>query len=280
MGYGRVGFSRIGYLRVKEFGESSSALLRNELARMEKERCTGYVIDLRNNPGGYLVEAMTSSSLFLPDPHTVVAYTLDAAGFLTVHDVDWIHNEVVHQHQRDEPDTKDRAGVARAGRGAPTRAVRDADRLPSEAGRVGTSVVVPTHKPMVVLVDRGTASAAEMLAAALHDNDRAVLMGEHTYGKGLIQRVFPLPNGGALKLTIGEYVRPSKARVQRGVGLAPDRYCVDTPSASGMDACVEKAILLVNGVRTVDDEALHGDGTGGPRSWSASRAIKESSRPL
>jgi carboxyl-terminal processing protease len=98
--------------------------------------------------------------------------------------------------------------------------------------------------PIVVLVDRGTASSAELFAAALHDNGRGVLVGENTFGKGLIQRVFPMPNGGALKLTIGEYLRPNKAKVEPGIGLLPDVHC------DAGDACVDVAASLVRGGRS------------------------------
>ena len=102
----------------------------------------------------------------------------------------------------------------------------------------------PRDVPIVVLVDRGTASSAELFAAALHDNGRGVLVGENTFGKGLIQRVFPMPNGGALKLTIGEYLRPNKAKVEPGIGLLPDVHC------DAGDACVDVAASLVRGGRS------------------------------
>ena len=102
----------------------------------------------------------------------------------------------------------------------------------------------PPNVPIVVLVDRGTASSAELFAAALHDNGRGVLVGENTFGKGLIQRVFPMPNGGALKLTIGEYLRPNKAKVEPGIGLLPDVHC------DAGDACVDVAASLVRGGRS------------------------------
>ena len=75
-----------------------------------------------------------------------------------------------------------------------------------------------------------------------------MLVGEHTYGKGLIQRVFPLPDGGALKLTIGEYVRPNQARVQGG-GLEPDLLCAASPAAAASpteesDPCISMAASL------------------------------------
>ena len=107
----------------------------------------------------------------------------------------------------------------------------------------------PPNVPIVVLVDRGTASSAELFAAALHDNGRGVLVGENTFGKGLIQRVFPMPNGGALKLTIGEYLRPNKAKVEPGIGLLPDVHC------DAGDACVDVAASLVRGGRSASLQA-------------------------
>ena len=78
---------------------------------------------------------------------------------------------------------------------------------------------------------------------------RGVLVGEHTFGKGLIQRVFPMPNGGALKLTVGEYMRPTLAPIEPGVGLEPDLPCLDTPrgAAEPVDACVDMAVSVVRG---------------------------------
>ena len=101
-------------------------------------------------------------------------------------------------------------------------------------------------KRVIVLVNHGTASSAELFAAALHDNERALLMGESTYGKSLIQRVFPLANGGALKLTIGEFLRPNQKGLTHGVGIQPDRTCEATPRVLGgdVDACVERASWL------------------------------------
>ena len=105
--------------------------------------------------------------------------------------------------------------------------------------------LIGSPKPLIILIDRGTASSAELFAAALHDNGAAVLLGESTFGKGLVQRVFPLPNGGALKLTIGEYFRPNQERIVRGTGLQPDIACVASPTAAVNDACIQHAARLV-----------------------------------
>ena len=82
--------------------------------------------------------------------------------------------------------------------------------------------------PLAVLVDHWSASAAEVVAAALQDNDRAVLVGESTFGKGLVQTVRPLGNGGALKLTTGRYLTPIGTDIS-GVGVRPDVPAADDP---------------------------------------------------
>ena len=87
---------------------------------------------------------------------------------------------------------------------------------------------------MVVLVDRGTASAAEIVTGALQDRHRAKVVGTHTYGKGVFQEIQPLPNGGALDMTVGEYFTPSGRNlggggVREGAGITPDVYALDNP---------------------------------------------------
>ncbi len=86
-----------------------------------------------------------------------------------------------------------------------------------------------TRLPLVVLVDRGSASAAEVVAAALHDNGRATLVGDRTFGKGLVQAVQPLAAGAALKLTVARYLTPGGADLSRG-GIRPDLWAPDDPS--------------------------------------------------
>jgi carboxyl-terminal processing protease len=99
---------------------------------------------------------------------------------------------------------------------------------------------IPTSVPLVVLVDRGTASAAEIVTGALQDRHRAVVVGTHTYGKGVFQEIQPLPNGGALDITVGEYFTPSGRNlggagvvqgrtVAEGAGIKPDVYAIDNP---------------------------------------------------
>jgi carboxyl-terminal processing protease len=106
---------------------------------------------------------------------------------------------------------------------------------------------------MVVLVDGGTASAAEIVTGALHDRGRAKVVGTHTYGKGVFQELEPLSNGGALDITVGEYFTPSGRNlggggVRRGAGVSPDVYAADNPRSS-----VDKALQVAE--RTVAAEA-------------------------
>jgi carboxyl-terminal processing protease len=95
--------------------------------------------------------------------------------------------------------------------------------------------VVAARLPVAILVDRWSASSAEVVAAALHDNGRAVLVGESTFGKGLVQALRPLPNGGALKLTTAHYLTPGGLDIA-GVGLRPDVRAYDNPSTPVDDA--------------------------------------------
>eukprot|EP00607_Mallomonas_marina_P011051 CAMPEP_0182423784 /NCGR_PEP_ID=MMETSP1167-20130531/9865_1 /TAXON_ID=2988 /ORGANISM="Mallomonas Sp, Strain CCMP3275" /LENGTH=496 /DNA_ID=CAMNT_0024603059 /DNA_START=284 /DNA_END=1774 /DNA_ORIENTATION=+ len=111
--------------------------------------------------------------------------------------------------------------------------------------------IVDSRLPVGVLVNEGTASAAELFSSALRDNGRAVIIGTRTFGKGLIQHLFPLPDGGVMKLTIGEYLTPKKNHIVRNQGggelaaggLAPDIWCSDQPHESAEnDQCVRLAV--------------------------------------
>jgi carboxyl-terminal processing protease len=102
---------------------------------------------------------------------------------------------------------------------------------------------------MVVLVDRGTASAAEIVTGALQDRHRALVVGTHTYGKGVFQEIQPLPNGGALDITVGEYFTPSGRNlggggVREGAGVKPNVYAASNPRARRDGALVsaERAV--------------------------------------
>jgi len=166
---------RWGVVRISSFRTGSTILLRREVRALERQGANGLVLDLRDNPGGLLAQAVNVSSLFI-DRGVVV--TIAGA----------------HQPQR----------VLRA--------------IPG----------IATSLPMVVLVDRYTASSAEIVAAALRDHQRATIVGERTFGKALVQAVDPLDNGAALELTIAQYWTPSGEDLS-GVGLAPQIRAVDNP---------------------------------------------------
>jgi carboxyl-terminal processing protease len=166
---------RWGVLRLHSFRTGATVLLRRELRVLESQGAEGIVLDLRDNPGGLLTQAVNVSSLFID--HGVVV-TIEGA----------------HQPQR----------VLQA--------------IPG----------IATSLPAVVLVDRYTASSAEIVAAALRDHQRATVVGERTFGKALVQAVDPLDNGAALELTIAQYWTPSGQDLS-GVGLAPQIRAVDNP---------------------------------------------------
>jgi carboxyl-terminal processing protease len=182
---------RFGYVALRSLASGSSQLLSETLARLERGGADAVVLDLRDNPGGLLDQAVAVASLFLAEGVVVSV-------------------EGLHEPRR----------VYRAQpRGADSRL------------------------PLAVLVNRFTASAAEVVAAALHENGRAQLVGENTFGKSTVQSIEPLPNGAALKLTTARYVTPAGADLSRG-GLSPDLYAVDD-SATRLDEALAAALALV-----------------------------------
>jgi carboxyl-terminal processing protease len=158
---------RWGVLRLDSFRLGAAVVLRREVRQLQRDGAQGFVLDLRDNPGGLVAQAVAVASLFV-----------------------------------------DRGVIATlAGAHHPRQVLR-------------ASPGVATRLPLVVLVDRYTASSAEIVAAALRDNHRAAIVGERTYGKGLVQAVDPLGNGAALELTIAQYRTPDGADLA-GRGLTP-----------------------------------------------------------
>ena len=159
---------KTGYIRLKQFSANASKEMREAIRDLEKKNVDGYVLDLRNNPGGLLFSSIEIARMWLKDG-TIVS-------------------------------TVDRKGV-----------------VEKEAAS-GRSL---TEKPLVVLVDKGSASASEILSGALQDNKRAVLVGSKTFGKGLVQSVRPLDDGSGVAVTIAKYLTPSGADINKA-GIKPD----------------------------------------------------------
>ena len=173
---------RWGDVRLGAFRVGAAVVLGRELRRLEGQGVQGFVLDLRDNPGGLLDQAVAVSSLFL-DRGVVVS--------------------LVGRHE------------------------------PHEVYRtIGGTV---TRRPLVVLVDRYTASSAEIVTAALRDHQRATVVGERTFGKALVQSIDPLDNGAALELTIARYYTPSGEDISN-VGVVPQIHSVDDPRTPEDDA--------------------------------------------
>ena len=163
--------NKIGYLRLRAFNENSSDQLKKEISKIEKNNKTvGYILDLRNNPGGLLSQAIKISDFFLDD------------------------GEIVSTRGRRS--RENRRFFAKKG-----------DEI--------------NGKPLVVLINNGSASASEIVAGALQDQKRAILLGETTFGKGSVQSIIPLRNRGAIRLTVSKYYLPSGKTISE-VGVLPD----------------------------------------------------------
>lgn len=163
----------IAYLRVTSFSENTYESLRRELEKQKKElgdEMKGVVLDLRNNPGGLLEQAIAVADAFLD------------------------RGEIVSTRERDPQNTK---------------------RFSARPGDLADGL------PMVVLINQGSASASEIVAGALKDHKRAVILGVKSFGKGSVQTVIPLKGHGAMRLTTARYYTPSGVSIQ-AKGITPD----------------------------------------------------------
>jgi len=163
----------VGYIRVTSFSEQTDRGLRNAVEQLKKQignRLQGYVIDLRNNPGGLLDQAVAVSDDFLEQ------------------------GEIVSTR---------------------ARRTEDAQRFNARGGDITGGA------PVVVLINGGSASASEIVAGALQDHRRAVILGTKSFGKGSVQTVMPLQGNGAIRLTTARYYTPSGRSIQ-ATGIEPD----------------------------------------------------------
>jgi carboxyl-terminal processing protease len=187
---------KIGDLGLTAFTDGSGAELRTDVKKALRSGAQALILDLRENGGGLLEEAVNVASIFIPDG--------------TI--------------------------VSTAGRSQPRQVYL------ARGGAISTKI------PMVVLVNRDTASAAEIVTGALQDRARAKVVGTHTYGKGVFQEILPMSNGGALDITVGEYFTPSGRNlggggVREGAGITPNVYASGNPNAS-----VDHALTIAESV--------------------------------
>ncbi|MEM9944731.1 MAG: carboxyl-terminal processing protease CtpC [Cyanobacteria bacterium P01_D01_bin.36] len=162
----------IGYIRLTQFSANAAAEMQEAIQDLEERDVTGYLLDLRSNPGGLLFSSIDIAQMWIEEG-TIVS-TVDR---------DEVSDEEVANNQ------------------------------------------ALTDRPLVVLVDGGSASASEILSGALQDNDRAVLVGTQTFGKGLVQSVRGLADGSGIAVTIAKYLTPSGRDINK-LGIEPD-YIVE-----------------------------------------------------
>lgn len=163
----------IGYIRITQFSQSTHADLIKHMGQLKKDigkDLSGFVIDLRNNPGGLLDQAIAVSDDFLDK------------------------GEIVSTRSRKAEDTQ---------------------RFNARGGDIADGL------PLVVLINDGSASASEIVAGALQDHRRAILLGTRSFGKGSVQTLIPLPGHGSMRLTTARYFTPSGRSIQ-AVGIEPD----------------------------------------------------------
>ena len=160
----------VGYVRISDFGATTTKELHEALKSLEKKDVVGYIVDVRNNPGGYLTAAIDVADAFLDS------------------------GEIVSTRG------KDKADIERA------------------FAKPGDMV---NGKPVVVLINHGSASASEIVAGAIQDNHRGLVMGSQSFGKGSVQQQKPLGDGTAIHITIARYYTPSGHSIQNE-GITPD----------------------------------------------------------
>ena len=161
----------IGYIRLTSFNENSSNQINKKINELENnKKVNAYILDLRNNPGGLLSQAIKISAFFLDN------------------------GEIVSTKSR--KNSENRKWFAKKGD-------------------------LTKGKTLIVLINYGSASASEIVAGALKDHKRAILLGENSYGKGSVQSIIPLKNRGAIRLTVAKYYLPSGKSISE-VGVSPD----------------------------------------------------------
>ena len=186
---------KIAYVRLASFTSGAHGEVGDAVRKLLDDGADGVVLDLRDNGGGLLDEAVMISSIFIPDGKI----------------------------------------VSTKGRSRPTHVYE------------ATGGAIDGDVPVVVLVNDRSASASEIVTGALQDRKRATVVGTRTFGKGVFQEIEPLPNGGALDITVGEYFLPSGRNlggggVKRGAGVTPDIKAEDDPDTPKRDEALLAAL--------------------------------------
>ena len=192
--------NNIGYIRLTSFNDNSSDQIKKKIKKLkENENLKAFILDLRNNPGGLLTQAIKISDFFLEN------------------------GEIVSTKSRKK--SENRKWFARKGD-------------------------ITEGKTLIVLINYGSASASEIVAGALKDHKRAIILGENSYGKGSVQSIIPLKNKGAIRLTIAKYYLPSGKSISE-VGVRPDievnEEGEDFRIKTDTDNQLNYAIKLLNG---------------------------------
>lgn len=182
--------NNIGYIKISTFADDTSELVQKAADTFKAKNVKGIVLDLRNDPGGYLDAAIDVSSLWVPKGNMVV----------------------------DEKGTT----------GHKTHYAKGGNEL--------------ANTPTVVLVNAGSASASEITAGALHDNKEATIIGEKSYGKGVVQQLVNFPDGSQLKVTVASWYRPNGQNIQHK-GITPDKIVKisDADAKAGTDTQLQAA---------------------------------------
>ena len=192
--------NNVGYIRLTSFNENSSEQIKKKVNELNKNKdLKGYILDLRNNPGGLLSQAIKISDFFLEN------------------------GEIVSTKSRKV--SENRKWFAKKGD-------------------------IINGKTLIILINYGSASASEIVAGALKDHKRAIILGENSYGKGSVQSIIPLKNKGAIRLTISKYYLPSGKSISE-VGVTPDIEVVEGSNEfkfnSETDNQLNFALKLLNG---------------------------------
>ena len=193
----------VGYIRISDFGRETTKELKDAMTKLEKKKVEGYVLDLRNNPGGYLTAAINVSDAFLNE------------------------GEIVSTRGRKK---------------------EDIDRTMATKGDLANG------KPVVVLINHGSASASEIVAGAIQDNKRGIVMGSQSFGKGSVQQQKPLGDGTAIHLTVARYYTPSGKSIQ-AEGITPDVEVLQSEvKALEKKKDIFSEATLLNALKNEDDD--------------------------